>query len=130
MPVAQYPTPTVVAPDVNEIGPWIAVFQDLPIEYRGATVKEFKDGGASYGLANANGVLRFLIGYQGLFPVEVAILDAHYNSANGLFGGFNFRHPRTNVLYTDVHYESYEYPQHSKIYMQERNVILIKRPTG
>lgn len=130
MPVSQYPTPFDAAYPTEPSGPIISIFQDLPVEYRGTIIKEFKDGGANFGESTANPTLRWLIKHVGLYVAETAVLDAHWIEARGLFSGFSFRHPRTDVLYSDVHYESYNYPEHRKIYMQERTTILIKRPTG
>src|SRR5207302_4699761 len=113
MPVSQYPTE-----DIG--GPKIALIQKLPVTFPGATSKEFKDGGASYGLSNANGLQKWLILHQGLTTAEAATLDNHNASANGIYGGFTFKDPRTGVTYTDVHYETYEYPQHKRITMTER----------
>ncbi len=121
MPVGQYPTP-----DIG--GPTIAVLQKLPVEFPGSTSKEFKDGGASYGSSNPNGLQKWLLIHQGLTTAEATTLDNHWSSANGIYGGFTFRDPRTGTTYSDVHYESYEYPQHKRITMTERRTVLVKRP--
>lgn len=130
MPVSQYPTPFNAAHPAEPAGPIVAVVQSIPPDYRGTIVKEFKDGGANIGMSTENATLRFLLFYHGLFAAEVETLDNHWVEALGIAEGFNFRHPRTDILYTDVHYESFEYPEHRKIYMQQRRIILIKRPTG
>src|SRR5437899_660842 len=103
MPPGTYPTPA-------NGGPKYAVLQDLPITYPGATVKEFKDGGSSYGLSNANGERKWLFIYDAITPAEAAVLDAHNQAANGIYAGFTFTHPRTLTVYSDVHYEEFTYP--------------------
>jgi hypothetical protein len=51
----------------------------------------------------------FQFNYDGLLSeAEAAVLDAHYDSAQGNFVGFNFMEPRTGVLYTNVHYKTYK----------------------
>jgi len=132
MPPAQYPTPFKAAFPSEPAGPMYVKLLDLAIEYPGAVVKLFKDGGASIGLSNANGVLRFEFTYDGLTLAEAATLDGHVASAIFEFYGFQFRHPRTGTLYNDVHYEIYEpdHPVPNGMSQQSRHIILIKRPTG
>lgn len=121
MSVGTYPSPEFG-------GPPIALIQKLPVTFPGARSKEFKDGGASYGLSNANGLQKWLIIHQGLTTAEGTTLDNHNVSANGIYGGFTFKDPRSGITYTDVHYESYDYPQHKRITMTERRTVLVKRP--
>jgi len=91
-------------------------------------VHEFKDLGRSYGRTNTEKALRWEFTYDGLDETQAAILDSHYASASGIFEGFQFRHPRTDVLYSDVHYESYDEPTHVKRDTNARKLVLIKSP--
>lgn len=133
MAAGQYPTrPNVLHPGEPQGPPHLVLIDHVP-QWPSTVVKEFKDGGASIGLSNSNAVYRWEFQYDGLSMDEslLAMLDAHYAAAEGQFGGFTFRHPRTNVLYQDVHYELYEEsPTHSSVGAIARHVILIKRPTG
>ena len=113
-------------PHIRQAGLQHAKLQDLAPQYF-VVVKEFKDGGADLGLVNSNSVLRWEFTYSQLSAASGAVLDAHYAEAQGQFGGFNFRHPVTLVLYSNVRYESYE-ADHTKIWSQSRRTILIKRP--
>lgn len=130
MAVSQYPTRPDPAHSGEPAGPKHIKLIDVPPEYTGQSVRIFKDGGASIGLNNPNPVLRWDFTYEGLFVSEAAMLDAHRAEAQDQTGGFNFRHPRTHVLYTDCHYETYEIPNNEKYFMQDRHIVLIKRPTG
>lgn len=127
---AQFPTPPNTSFPLEPVGPTYLTLQDIVPKFHSASMKEFKDGGASYGLPNANSVLRWSFLYDGLTLAEVTPLDAHYVSAKDIFEGFLFRHPRTDVLYNDVHYETYEYSGHTQLDIQQRRIVLVKRPTG
>jgi hypothetical protein len=72
-------------------------------------------------------VYLFTLTYGGLTAAEAAILDAHFAEVHGVFTGFVFRHPRTGVVYSDVHYLSFEV-DHAKIWNHGRVTTLIKRP--
>lgn len=96
-------------------------------EYRSLVTKEFKDGGAALGLPVTTPMLRWIILYDGLYDSEAYMIDSHYLSANGMYDGFTFRHPRTGVLYSDVHYEKFTV-DHRKTWIQRREVTLLKRP--
>ena len=66
--------------------------------------------------------------YDGLLDSDAATLDNHNGAAFNTFLGFDFRHPRTNVLYNDVHYETYE-RDHIRIHnVNSRKIVLVKRP--
>lgn len=132
MPPSQFPTPFNASFPLEPSGPIISKLLDLPIEYPATVIKEFKDGGVSIGLSNVNGVIRIELTYDGLFESEAAVLDNHVESAKFQFYGFTFRHPRTGVLYNDVHYETFErdHPVPFGRNRQSRHIILIKRPTG
>lgn len=106
MSVAIYPTPPNSLHVGETTGPPYLKLLDHPPDYPSNTMHEFKDGGASYGAANTNAVLRFEFEYDGLTSAQAAVLDAHVASAKGILTGFTFRHPRTDVLYSDVHYEN------------------------
>ena len=137
MPPSQYPTPFNSAHPGEPAGPgpWGTspcgfIFHEHELEYPSNIVKTMDDGGATYGASSTNAVRRWVISYTGLDPTQAGVLDAHYASAFGSLLGFSFRVPlsRGDTLYTDVHYESYQYPQHEKYPVQSRIVTLTKRP--
>jgi hypothetical protein len=130
MPVSQFPTPLDPANPSEPDGPIYLLLQDYAPEYPSVIVHIFKDGGASYGLPNPFALFRWELFYDGHTAAAIETLDNHWVEAQGLFGGFNFRHPRTGTLYSDVHYESYERSSHTKFDIQSRRIVLIKRPTG
>lgn len=104
------------------------ILQDLTPEFPSLSVKVMKGGGATYGLQNANPVLRWSLAYDGLMREEAQVLDDHYLMAQSQFQSFSFRHPRSKILYSNVRIESYDYPTHQHIDCQARNITLIKRP--
>jgi hypothetical protein len=113
--------------DTEPLGPPYLKFLDQAPVYASTVVKEFKDGGAAIGLPNLTPVYLFTLTYGGLFAAEAAQLDTHYAQAHGVFEGFVFRHPRTGVVWSDVHYLSFEV-DHAKIWNNGRITTLIKRP--
>lgn len=130
MPVSQYPTKPNAGFPLEPAGPQHLILQDIPPVFAGSSIKEMKDGGGTYSIATPNYILQWEFLYGGQEPAQIAPLDAHWLEAHGIADGFNFRHPRTNVLYTDVHYQVFEYPQHDKLKAQARRIVLIKRPVG
>lgn len=126
MPVSQYPTHVNLSGDTNVIGPQPAKLIPVPPEFAG-TQKIFKDKGASYGLATTSQVLVWEFTYTRMTPAQWAVLLAHWVEAQGTFGGFNFRHPYTGVLYSDVHYRSINY-DHTKSWSNFADIVLEKRP--
>lgn len=93
----------------------------------------YDDGGRDFKLQNGgNGIKRWILVYDGLTAALAAILDAHMLTAkldeSGLSAfSFNYRH-RDTTLYSGVRYEKYERPQHKRIWVQTRNITLIKFP--
>lgn len=135
MSVAQYPTPYNPSHTGEPAGPGPGgsslcgyKLQRLKDEYPSIVVKEMDAGNASYGATNVSPVMRWQFTYTGLTAAQAAVLDAHYAAAFERFLGFQFRDPRTGTLYTDVHYDAYEYPAHEQYNNQTRIVTLIKRP--
>lgn len=126
MSVPQYPTPTVFGGDTNVVGPPILKRLLQVVEFAG-TQKLFKDLGATYGLPSTSSVLRWELRYDGMDETQAGVLDTHWAAAQGIFGGFSFRDPKTSILYTDVHYESMT-ADHTKSWSQARTVVLVKRP--
>jgi hypothetical protein len=104
--------------------------QDLPLDYAGAHFGEMADGAGPYGLSTPNFLRRFSLSYEGLTQIKSDEISEHHREVYNEAGGFKFHHPRTNTLYDDVHYESFEYPQHSKLYVQERHLILVVFTAG
>lgn len=127
MPVSQYPTRFDPAHSGEASGPDHLILIDVPPEYPALTMKLFKDGGAVYSLPSTNVVERWDLNYDGLSEEDAAILDNHRIEAMDQFESFSFRHPRTGILYTNVHYETYENPGHQIITCQSRHVVLVRR---
>lgn len=123
---AQFPTHLQLGGDTNTIGPQPLKLLDVPPEYA-ITQKIFKDKGASVGQATTSTVLVWRLSYDGLTAAEYDTLLTHYNDAQGMFEGFNFRHPRTAVLHSDVHYRSFE-ADHLKTHCRSCEIVLEKRP--
>lgn len=135
MSVAQYPTPLNSAHLTEPDGPGPGgtslcgfKLERLVNEYPSVIVKLMVDGGATYGADSATAVARWRLTYTGMTAAQAAVLDAHHDSARHNLLGFDFRDPRTGTLYSDVHYESYEYPGHTLYSVQSRVVTLAKRP--
>lgn len=135
MAVSQYPTPLSAAHPSEPDGPGPGgsslcgyVLQQLPDEYPGLIEKVMIDGGSTRGGDTTNKVLRWRFTYTGLRATQAAVLDAHRAEAVDALLGFTFRDPRTGTSYSDVHYESYEYPAHQQYDVQTRIVTLVKRP--
>lgn len=135
MSVAQYPTPYSAAHSSEPDGPGPGgtspcgyILQRLPDEYGSVIVKEMTDKGATYGADTTNIVMRWQFTYTGLSAAQAAVLDGHRAAALDKLLGFNFRDPRTGTLYSNVHYDDYQYPAHVSYQSQSRIVTLIKRP--
>jgi len=135
MAVSQYPTPLYASQPSEPDGPGPGgsspcgyKLQRLPDTYPGLVVKEMTDGGATYGGDTTNTIKRWRFTYTGLSTAQALVLDTHRAEAKDTLLGFTFRDPRTGTSYSDVHYESFEYPEHSYYPVQSRIVTLIKRP--
>ena len=121
MPIGNYPT-------VQYGGPFTLKLLDLDPDWDQVTTEQIMDdGGADYNLEADNPILAWEIQYNGLQEAEVAILDAHRALAKGKTQSFTFVHPRTGVEYAGTRYAEYQ-PDHSKVWIQYRNVRLISRP--
>lgn len=126
MSAGQYPTPFNATFPAEPAGPKYAKLLDQTPEY--ATVQKiFKDLGAAVGLLTTSSAQRYELTYDAVTSAEATMLDAHYASAQGIYGGFTFRHPRSGALLSDVHYVSMVV-DHKKTWLQSRTVILEKRP--
>ena len=123
---AQFPTRPNPSFPTEPAGPPHVKLRDLPLEYP-VTVKTMKDGGATYGMPNPYAIRRWELTYQGLTAAEAATLVSHFDDAQGPYEGFDFRHPRTDVLYTDCHYDSFE-RDHEKVWINSFTIVIVKRP--
>lgn len=135
MSLGQFPAPynplhtgDPAGPGPRGTSPCGFIMQQLPDEYPGLIEKVMLDGGATYGADTTNTIKRWQFTYTGLNQAQAAVLDTHRADAKGRLLGFSFRDWRTDTLYTDCHYESYEYPQHQNLDNQSRILTLIKRP--
>lgn len=110
----------------SEGGPQYTAFVDLPPTFQIEQSEAYKDGSYDYGLSSDVPVLRWRAEYnENLREGEAQILDSHYNEAGGATGGFTMTHPRTGVIYRNVHYESFENPGHEHVDNQTRTVGLM-----
>lgn len=139
MSIAQYPTPfnpdhvaEPAGPGPRGTSPCGYVLQELRAEYPGLITKQMVDGGATYGADTTNKIRRFLLTYTGMTATQAKVLDDHRALAFDGLLGFNFRYYRPSMsvdeLLLDVHYETYDYPQHQLYDNQSRTITLIKRP--
>jgi hypothetical protein len=117
-------------------GPRFNRFRDLKPEYPSTVVKVMKSGSANYSTPEPTPILRWEMSYANKRldadrgPAwNILPLDAHNAEALDVALGFAFRHPRTGVLYNDVHYETYDTDQEQRVIRQIRRVVLIKRPS-
>lgn len=130
MAVSQFPSPTSHTVHAGDpTGPPCQKITPLKTERPSNVFKEMVDGGGTYGADSANKVLRWELIFGGLTIAQAAQLDTHNDDAKDTLLGFSWRDPRTDTLYTDVHYESYE-RDHSRLYSnsQSRKMVLVKRP--
>jgi hypothetical protein len=130
MPVSNFPTrANTTYPSEPQSQQHLKLDDDVP-EYAVVT-KQFKDKGVNKGLLSVNTVQKWIFKYDGLSDAEAAVFDAHYAEAQGEFAAFNFRHPRSLVLYSSVFYESYV-KGHTKvgsvIGCHSREITLVKYP--
>jgi len=128
MSVSQFPTPASVAHPAEPSGPYYLKLLQLPDEYAGIVVKVMVDGGATYGGDTTNVIRRWRLEYNGLTSTQLGVLTAHFTEALGILLGFNFRDPRSDTLFTDVHYEGEIQIDHTKTRSNSCNLTLIKRP--
>ena len=119
--VPQYPTPAIGGPG------WTA-FYDLEPIYP-TLVQPFQSGGADYNLDDDGIILRWYFTYQFLLEIEADMLDSHYRKAKGQTFDFDFRHPRTGVLYHNVRYDDgFKVEDRQHKWLLNRTVYLIQRP--
>jgi hypothetical protein len=112
-------------------GPVVNKFRNMKPEWPSALVKRMKDGGGVTSNSNPTPELKWELIYKKVGQAgsgQLALLDAHYLESEGV-RGFEFRHPKTLALYSDVHYESFDDPDHgNRVYQQTRKVVLVKWP--
>ena len=110
-------------------GPPYLKFHQYQAAYEEVTDKHiYEDGGASFQTFNDDAPIRWIIEYDGLEEAQVADLDEHRADAFGEVYGFSLTNPRTNVTYTDVHYDDSFEEDHAKVWQNRRVIHLIKRP--
>jgi hypothetical protein len=111
-------------------GPQFEIFCEIEEDW-GEHGHVFGDGEPTHNTIQTTGVRRWLVRYSGLDQTQAAILDDHYESTSGAIS-FDMTTPRgrdsagAGETITDVRYESYERPDHQKIWAQSREVKLIK----
>lgn len=118
--VGQYPTPDIGGPGYNKFIVQKPEFQTL--------MQPFEDGGADYNLAGDEPILRWFFYYGYLSETEAAILDTHNLAACDTTFSFDFRDPRTNVLYNGCHYEQFDIGDREYKWLSNRTITIVKRP--
>ena len=127
MPPAIFPTPPNPLHAGETTGPQYLKLLRMPDEYAGLVVKTMTDGGATYGGDTTNTIKRWKFSYDGLTAAELATLTDHRATAFDTLLGFTFRDPRSDTLFTDVHYESLTL-DHKVTWSNSCEIVLIKRP--
>lgn len=132
MAVSNFPIPATTHGG-EPVGPMYLKLRELKPTYGGVIFKQMVDLGGTYGADTTNKERRFELIYDGLSFAEASILDAHNAEAVDTLLGFNFRYYRASLsideLLGDVHYESYDDPDHGLVTStQKRTMVLVKRP--
>lgn len=87
---------------------------------------QYEDGGKSFNLSSATGILEWQLEYDGLTVLQAYDLDQHNLEACGEAHDFSFV-DRDGITHTGVHYKSYT-KDWNKIWAQSRKVTLCKYP--
>jgi len=104
------------------------LYQETP-EFQTVKGPKFYDGAQdTFNPPGVSPVRRWAIDYEGLTETEAALLDDHYEAAEGMHLGFPFTDPRTGIAYTNVKYLDYDRPAHNRRTIQARRVRLEWRP--
>lgn len=116
-------------PTIEHGGPrWRRFYQEPPT-YKTIRGPEYYDGGQdTFSPPGVSPVRRWVVDYDQLIGTEAAILDEHYDSAEGGHLGFDLTDPRTGITYTNVKYLDYDRPAHNTEKIQARRVRLEWRP--
>lgn len=108
-------------------GPQYKRFQEMKGDW-GQFGGAFPDGNERFNTIQTARVRRFEIDYEGLDQAQAKVLDDHFYSTRGGIS-FTITHPRTGEIITGVRYESYKYPEHRRVWAQQRS-ILLRKPTN
>lgn len=114
-------------PTENLGGPRMARYDVQDPEYPTDVGQPYKGGGTDYWIRNDTKTLFFICDYKTdgcVEEIEAAILDAHYDEAKGKTYGFDFYDKNSGIIYTNVHYESYERSHGKRTTIQFRMVKL------
>ena len=117
MTISDYPTDAVLGADVLTV-------IDQPIEFQFERVL-FEDGSAAVNVQPC-GLQRWQLFYDGLDTTQRQTLMDHYNAAQQSVNDFTFTHPRTDLIYTGVKYESVRIPRHVRQWSLGLEVTLFK----
>jgi hypothetical protein len=137
MPTApQYPTPRFDHNDPTMSGepdgPIITRFRTLEPRWPATVTKRMKDGGGNVSISNTDPELRWELVYVKVSQASsniLAMLDQHFAACYGFVLDFEFRHPKTGVIYQGVRYETFDPPDHGKrVWQQSRKVTLVQWP--
>lgn len=102
--VAQFPTPVEFG---GPGGPFWSDFHYEGPKFKVLVGPEYGDGSRDRNVEATAGVHRWTLEYETSVE-DLAVLDAHYNSAFGPGYGFNFYDHRQGALFTSCHYEEYK----------------------
>lgn len=90
---------------------------------------EAEDGGRHYNLDGAITRRSWVLEYNFLSTDDAAILDGHFEDAQGSDGHFYFTDPYTGTIYDNVRYEmdsGFEVKPHIKSFSPKRSVSLFR----
>jgi lysophospholipase L1-like esterase len=123
----QFPTPYNSDFPDEPAGPPYLNLLDMSPEYPSLAVKLMKGGGAVYSLPSSKIVLPWDFTYGGLTEAQAKVLDDYRAETQDAFESFDFRHPRSGIMYHGCHMRLFEDPGHEKIWSQSRHIVIEKR---
>ena len=87
------------------------------------TEHEYEDDGISVNGVGTTPAQDYELVYDGLTPLQAQVLDDHYDEARHNLNDFEFR-DRDGNLHTNARYFSYADPDHTKVDIQSRTIVL------
>lgn len=132
--MATFPTPG--HSQTYDTGPIFLKYLKRPKSWQEVTVfSEFEDGGKDILVHAASPPQYWELEYDGLEDEDANILDEFWD-AHGLHTPFTFIEPRTHpstgvegATYTNCYFAEPMERDHSKVWIQRRKVIIVKRPS-
>lgn len=119
---SQYPTPDIGGPQYSRC-------QIIDKKYPVTAGPKYTDGGQDTVLGNSTpSEIIWEIEHPGMSQAEIAVLDAHNDSAFDTHLQFTFRDPETETLWGGVKYLEYQRGTRDMRWSDKRVTRLIKRP--